>query len=329
MNRLPRWRPRLALLVGIWGLAAAGSFTPTRYTDPVRTAILDALGPGRIAAVTVTEKCRETFERFRPVQTDDKLAAALAQVEALQAQRRQELAEYISQIQQASAEATVGPPLASTKAYEPLLAAGLVPARILGRDPDVLRLRFERILSRGTSSAIAVDDLVLANLPHLDQGTDAGIAAGQPAISGRVVVGCIAKAGRWTSTLQLVTDPDYRGSAQLVRQSRNRAVLGATGVIQGNGDGTCRMELVPAGAPVAIGDFVYSRQQDADQPAPVYYGRVIAAEPGADDWSITVAPAFDPAQLADVQVLNLSLNPERTTDDTLPAQVVMDGTTTQ
>jgi len=324
MNRLPRWRPRIALLAGIWGAAAAGIFTPARYTEPVRTAIVDALGPGRIAAITAAEAYATIIERFRSAPADDKLAAALARVEALQAQRREELAEHITQIRLASAEATVGPPLASSQAYEPLLAAGLVPARILGRDPDVLRRRFERILSRGTASAVAVDDLVLANLPHLDQGAAAGIAAGQPAISGRVVVGCIAHAGRWTSTLQLVTDPDYRGFAQIVRQSRSRAVLGATGVLQGNGDGNCRLALVPKDSPVSIGDFVYSRQQDADQPAPVYYGRVIAAEPGADHWSITVEPAFDPALLTDVQVLNISLNPQRVTEASAPAQVVMD-----
>jgi len=311
MNRLPRWRPRLALFVAIWGLAAAGIFTPSSYTDPVRTAIIDAVGPGRIAAVRATDAGRNALARFRGPLDDDKLAAAVAHVEALQSQQRQQWADSISVIQQVSAREVVGPPLPTATEYEPLLAAGLAPARILGRDPDVLKQRFRRILSRGSTSEIAVEDLVLANLPHLDQGEDAGIAAGQPAISGRVLVGRVEQVGRWTSTLTLVTDPNYNGFAQIVRPSRKGPVLGPTGVIQGNGDGTCQLKLVPKEQPVSIGDYVYSRQQDADQPAPFYYGRVVEAEPGAEYWSIIVEPAFDPVLLSDVQVLKVSLSAQR------------------
>lgn len=321
MQRLPRWRPKIALLAGIWGVAAAGFFSPEEFTDPLRSSVVDALAPGRVAAVAVAERGARLLERFRTPESDVTLAAAQAEIEVLQARNREQAAASLTAIQQVSASELVGPPLPSAREYEPLLAAGLVPARILGRDPDVLRHRFGRILSRGTSSAIAVDDLVLSNLPHLDQGAAAGIEAGQPAISGRVVVGNIVQAGRWTSTLRLVTDPDYRGFAQVVRQSRGRTVLGPTGVLMGSGKGVCRLELVPKEQPVSIGDYIYSRQQDADQPAPVYYGRVVDAEPGAEYWSITVEPAFDPVQLRDVQVLNISLNPQRVADESPPAEI--------
>jgi rod shape-determining protein MreC len=325
MNRLPRWRPRLALFVAIWGLAAAGIFTPAKYTDPVRTAMIDALGPGQTAAVTVTDVARNTLARFRAPVTDNKLTAALAQVDVLQSRQRQQWANSISAIQQISAMAVVGPPLPSATEYDPLLSAGLVPARILGRDPDVLRRRFGRIISRGSSSEIAIEDFVLANLPHLDQGADAGIEAGQPAISGRVVIGRVEQVGRWTSTLQLVTDPDYRGPALIVRPSRTRPVLGPSGVIQGNGDGTCQLKLVPKEQPVSIGDYVYSRQLEADQPAPVYYGRVVEAEPGADQWSVIVEPAFDPTLLSDVQVLKVSLSAQRVTEHPHPTEIALEG----
>lgn len=315
MQRLPRWRPWIALLAGIWGVAAAGFFSPERFTDPLRSAVVDALGPGRRAAIAVSEQSARVINRFRAPEANSDLAAAQAEIAVLQARNREQAAMNLTAIQQVSASELVGPPLPSARDYEPLLAAGLVPARILGRDPDVLKHRFGRILGRGSSSAIAVDDLVLANLPHLDQGADAGIEAGQPAISGRVVVGCIVQAGRWTSALQLVTDPDYRGFAQLVRQSRGRTLLGPTGVLVGAGKEGCRLELVPKEQPVSIGDYVYSRQQDADQPAPVYYGRVIDAQPGDEYWTVTVEPAFDPAQLRDVQVLNISLNPQRIAED--------------
>jgi hypothetical protein len=326
MNRFPRWRPRLALLIGIWGAAAAGLTVPSKYSDPLRTAVTDGLRPGRVASVTVAAQFQVTVARFRAPPTGDELNQLRAELAVLRTQSQTERAAHIALVQQTSAETDAGP-VAPDAAYDPLLIAGLVPAKVLGREPDVLKERFARILSRGTSSAVAVDDLVLADdSPHLDRGADAGLEAGQPVLSGRVVVGRIGQAGRWTSTLNLVTDPAYKASAQLVRDSRSGLVLGAAGVLAGNGDGTCRLDRVPAEAPVSVGDFVYSVEQNTEQPAPLYYGRVVTADlpAGADFWSIDVEPAFDTAALDTVQILQVSLNPDRMADASAPAPFAAD-----
>ncbi|MBL8849386.1 MAG: rod shape-determining protein MreC [Planctomycetaceae bacterium] len=308
MNRLPRLKPQLVLLIGIWGTAAAGLTVPGRFSEPLRTAVADALRPGRTAAVTVSEQGEKLLARFRAAPADNELLKLREEVALLRAHTQQDRAAQLGGIQQASAESDAG---------DPLLVADVVPATILGREPDVLRNRFARMLNRGTTSAVVVDDLVLADDGlHLDRGADDGIEAGHPAISGQVVVGTIRQAGRWTSTLQLITDPAYRNNVQLVRDSRDGPVQAATGVLRGNGDGSCVIELVPNSAAVSIGDFVYSRQQDADPTGPFYFGRVVEADcpPGADDWSIRVAPAFDAATLNVVQILQVSLNPERIGD---------------
>lgn len=324
MNRLPRWKPRLALLVGICGVSAAGICVPKDYTDPLRTAVADALRPGRVAAMAAAGAAQSAIDRFRAPDGDDELEQLKAELAVWQRRSLRETADAIGPVRQASAEIAADVPAELRSTAPPLLVTGLVPAQVLGREPDVLKARFGRILNRGASSSVAVDDLVLADAPHvhLDQGAAAGVESGQPVISGRIVVGSIRQAGQWTSTLQLVTDPEYRANVQLVRESRQGLMLGPAGVLRGNGDGTCRMELVPNKAAVSIGDFVFSRQADAESPAPLYFGRVIAADApaGKDEWSITVAPGFDAAALPAVQILTVSLNPERVPSSGTPPQ---------
>src|SRR5690606_22632481 len=66
-------------------------------------------------------------------------------------------------------------------------------------------------------------------------------------------------------------------------------------------------------AAVSVGDYVYSRQQNGDTSAALYYGRVASVDlpAGVDDWTIEVEPAFDPDALQKVAVLTVSLNPQR------------------
>lgn len=313
MNRLERWKSQVALFAGICGAAAAGVFAPGEYTEQVRTAVVDAVRPGRQAAMISIDYGNTVLDRLRPPPAEDELAKAKAELAIWQSRTLQESANEIGRVQLASAEAAADVPAELRAMESSLLTVNLVPAQILGREPDVLRARFARILDRGRSSALAVEDLVLADAPHLDQGTDAGVQAEQPVVSGRIVVGNIRQVGQWTSTLQLITDPEYRAPVQVVRRSRKGLVLGATGVLCGEGDGACRIELVSASEAVSVGDFVFSRQQDANSTGPLYFGRVIAADMpgGAEDWKIQVAPAFDPAVLRRVEVLTVSLNPAR------------------
>lgn len=322
MNGLPRWKPQFGLLIGIWGATAAGLTVPAKFSDPLRTAVNDGLRPGRTAAVAIADKSSSLLARFRAA-PENELVELREEVAVLRAQAHQDRAAQIGDIQQTSAESPES---------DPLLITGLVSASILGREPDVLKSRFACMLSRGTISAVAVEDLVLADVgTHLNRGSDDGIEPGHPALSGQTIVGSIRQVGRWTSTLQLVTDPEYRCNVQLVRETRQGPVVAAAGVLVGSGDGACAVKFVQSSSPVSIGDFVYSRQQDADPTGPFYFGRVVEADcpPGADDWVIKVAPAFEAAKLKSVQILQVSLNPERIVDPAAPAPLATSTTATE
>jgi cell shape-determining protein MreC len=266
-----------------------------------------------VAANSICSRAELLIARYRPVAADPELDQLRTTLAAWKSRSLQESGQEIGRVQQASAETQAQVPAELRAAAPPLLRMSLIPAAILGREPDVLKARFARILDRGRGSDVAVDDVVLADAAHLDQGADSGVQPDQPVVSGRIVVGSIRQVGQWTSALQLITDPQYRAGVQLVRTARGRLVLGATGVLHGNGDGTCRIELVPGQAAVSIGDFVFTRQQDGGSPEPLYFGRVVEAETasGSEDWMIRVQPAFDPAVLKTVDILAVSLNPDR------------------
>jgi cell shape-determining protein MreC len=128
-------------------------------------------------------------------------------------------------------------------------------------------------------------------------------------------VGKIGQVGRWTSTVIPLTDPAFRGRAQLVRSSPRGLVLGAEGVVAGDEQGHCRLQLIPATEPVGVGDDVYTSIRESGLPIPMYYGRVVEAHlpEGATHWEIRVQPAETLHEARAVQVLRSILNTARTT----------------
>ena len=161
------------------------------------------------------------------------------------------------------------------------------------------------MLERGAVDGVRESTLVLEdNRSLLDQGADAGLAPGQPVYSGRNVVGKIAVVGRWTSTVCPVTDPEFRGLAQLARSSGNRLLFGPQAILVGCGERLCRLTLIPATEPVSVGDEVYTGQRDAALPYPLYYGKVVSAliKPGALHWEIRVQPAVQRIAAPTVQI---------------------------
>jgi hypothetical protein len=84
-------------------------------------------------------------------------------------------------------------------------------------------------------------------------------------------------------------------------------------LLQGDGNGRCRLEGVPAEDAVRVGDLVYSSERDGALSAPLAYGRVIEARVTPDDrtWQIVVEPAPQPSRLSTVHVLRAALNPAR------------------
>jgi cell shape-determining protein MreC len=286
------------------GLLAA----PAEIGDSVRAAVRDVLAPGQ---VMVTGAVRGLSGKL----TDWRCGADADELQSLRDQRDRWRARFLElQAWQAGTQAN-NRRLPSIPT-EPLIIADLVEARILGTERDLLRARVSRLVNRGRSDGIAVDDIVLADaLPLLDIGADARIEADMPVLSGGSALGRIRQCGRWTSTLQPATDPEFRTFVQIVRPSPHAPLAGAEGLLAGNGNGTCRMDLVHVTEPVSVGDFVYGRLADFDA-APPCYGRITEARltEGAEYWTIIVTPLVPLDALHTVQILRELPNPVRIAD---------------
>ena len=145
--------------------------------------------------------------------------------------------------------------LTAPRGASPLLDAEWISARILSRGTPLPGWELP-VINRGTDQTIATGDLVAAGHPLLDVGTRDSVAIDSRVVAGRAVLGRIATAGQWTSTVQLVSDAGYRGAAQLVRQSGGAAVEGPEAVLVGAGAGRCSLQYVAATEPVRVGDLV-------------------------------------------------------------------------
>lgn len=316
MDKRAGIRTDVAVLALIGMIGGGLGLAPSQLTEQVRAGIRDGLRPGHRVALAVSQWTQGAWDRFRSPTAAEELARVRDERDRWQRQslsleaRQAELVQQVIDARKGTSMLFEGEP------GKPLLVPQLLQAKVLGTERDLLRARLGRLLDQGTDQKIAIDDLVLAeDAPHLDQGDDAGVQPDMPVLAGRRVVGRIKHVGRWTSTLQPVTDREFRGPAQLIRESPQGPVIGAQGVVAGNGDETCRLEHVAATEPVSVGDFVYTIRKQYSLPEPVCYGRVIAAEVGdsAGHWSITVEPAGGGESLTSVLVLRELPNPERIT----------------
>jgi hypothetical protein len=183
-------------------------------------------------------------------------------------------------------------------------------ARVIGWERRGLATLPNAVIRGGTANKIAADDLVLASGESIvDQGQGSGIVADDLVLAGRTVIGRITRISRWTSTIQPVTDSEFRGQAQIVRLQDNEAILGAEGILAGTGKGDCRLLHVGTTEPVAEGDLVFTSLRGVPLSPPLFYGTITRAEvlPGEPDWSISVTPVIRGTPPSEVLVLGLSL----------------------
>jgi rod shape-determining protein MreC len=181
----------------------------------------------------------------------------------------------------------------------------VVRAEIVSRQ-TLSRWQSVRHLNQGRARGIAESSMVLEeNLPHLDQGSEAGVETEFDVFIGRCVVGRIASVGLWTSTLEPITDPHYRALAQIVRPTDQGGTFGTEGILVGLGNGLCKLTEVPTTETVRVGDEVYTSDRDGRCRIPLYYGRIKTVAEAGRHWDITVEPAVKTAELKSVAVLKL------------------------
>ncbi|MBT6156623.1 MAG: hypothetical protein HOK71_04870 [Planctomycetaceae bacterium] len=295
-------------------LALALTGVPQSIANKARATVFDASLPGHRLLAVARKKIIAARKQHSPdAEHDRRMRDLELQARGWQQRFQQLQAQNGLLNEQLTATVRDGVSPYRGSPAEPLVVPELLQASVLG-DESAAMWRSGTLIDRGSADGLRESTLVLEEAAELiDQGVSAGLTAGQPIYAGRNVVGKIGVVGRWTSTIQPLTDPKFRGMAQLARKTPNGITFASTAILEGTGEDFCRLTLVPAAEAVSVGDEVYTDHNDATLPFPFYYGKVIQADlkPGASHWEIRVEPAVKQIDSQTVQILTRSLNPAR------------------
>lgn len=315
--RSPRSRQSTLLTTaGICAAAAILFLSPPQFEGTIRAAVLDIVVSGQdfamcryqslrrpsAAGVAYDEKAQTSLPSMgtapQVAPNDDRLreldlACRRLRVENARLREELKLAENYG----------VSP--ISVSKSRPAESSTVLRAAIVSR--ETLQLwRSVRHLNQGRAHGVVESALVLdESQPHIDEGSDAGLQPELDVFIGRCVVGRIANVGRWTSTLELVTDPHYRALAQIIRPTDQGGSFGTLGILVGQGTPLCKLNDVPTTQSVRVGDEIYTSNRDGRTPVPLYYGRVVRVEEGGRHWDITVEPAVKLGEIKSVEVLKV------------------------
>ena len=305
---------RSASFTAVWVVLAGCAlwFAPASAVARFRGVTLDGLRPG-LLLVQLGQHHWQDWQRSHQEAQLAKLDTQLRELQHTQQQQQERVQRLTAQLANANeAAATAIESQSSDEATPRLFTPALIDAAVLGETLSKA-WREGRVIDGGWKKGMRESALVLASRrPLIDLGQSHQLSPEDTLLTGRTVLGKIETVGRWTSTFIPITDTDFRGRAQLVRQTEQGPAWGAQGLIRGTGEG-CQLESIAAEETVRPGDLVYTAERDGILSAPLVYGTVTAAELDADGraWTITIQPAPAPSSLGTVQVLRAALNPAR------------------
>jgi len=309
MGQLGTTRSTLLTAAALCAAAAGLFIAPERLQQCVRAAVVDVVVTGQSVAINQFDAMRANAARSTSQLPPDDALSAGTHVD----DRQRKLEQVCRRLRIENARLREELRLAEKYGVSPLPVstahADAVPdvvwATVVSRQA-LSEWRSVRPLNQGRSAGITESALVLEQyLPHLDQGTDAGIEPDLDVFIGRCVVGRIASVGRWTSTLESIADPHYRALAQIVRPTDQGGSFGTEGILVGQGNGLCKLTDVPTTETVRVGDEVYTSDRDRRTGVPLYYGRIRSVEESGRHWDITVEPAVKADEIKSVAVLKL------------------------
>ena len=139
-------------------------------------------------------------------------------------------------------------------------------------------LHSELIINRGKEDGLAIDQFVLAN---------------------ECIIGTICKVDTRTARVRLITDPASKIAVKIEGLNKDR-------ILQGSGEDSAKVKLLPTKYKVEIGKVVYAQKKPGFLSTPVIVGTVAQCESNKDNpllWDITVKPACDIETLTDVSVI--------------------------
>jgi len=307
---------------------AALLLLPASATNAVRWVWQRAIGPARTVVAQACERGVSYASALAATWSDTRDAAQLRlevdrlkqQVAELEARERlARLANPVAGvIDPGHLSTTLVSQRPATGTGDALLRPALVEARVLGPLAQAWLVE-RRLVDRGSRAGVQDGALVLApSRPLLDHGRDAELAPDHFVLTGGRVWGRVLRLGQWTSEVRRVTDDGYRDLVTLhsPRNDSKSAMHAAAprGILEGNGGPLCRVRLIAADEPVAVGDVVLSASAQGYSDGALIYGEVVRAEcpAGANHWDVWVRPALDPDEVPDaVSVLRVEFNPAR------------------
>ena len=140
----------------------------------------------------------------------------------------------------------------------------------------------------------------------IDRGQNSGVAIGQCVMSltdtrldDQCVVGIVSRVYADGARVKLMTDPKCGIPVSIGK-------LNVRMVMEGRGDGTAQIPLVPCTTTIQTGDIVYARRQQGFLDVPIITGEVAECRRDLDKplvWDIRVRPVCDLATLSDVVVM--------------------------
>ncbi len=151
----------------------------------------------------------------------------------------------------------------------------LVPAEVIGRDPNRLTETFQ-----------------------IDRGRDAQIRAGMPVVTAEGIVGKISDVHDGTSVVQTVYNRDFRVSC-LEMKSR------VMGILRWKGGPNCALDNVPVQAQISVGDTIVSSGLGGVFPKGLLVGTIVSIRPDNTGLfhEIDVAPAAALSRVEEVFVV--------------------------
>jgi rod shape-determining protein MreC len=149
-----------------------------------------------------------------------------------------------------------------------------------------------------TGRVIGLDPSNLERYLLLDVGSESGIQRNMPVVTERGLVGRISEVGRGWSRVLLVTD---------VSSSINALTQGtrASGLVQGQADGSLLLRAIPQADSVSVGDTVFTSGLGGDLPRQILIGQITGVLRKDSDLyqTATVEPTVDFSHLESVLVV--------------------------
>ena len=133
----------------------------------------------------------------------------------------------------------------------------------------------------------------------INRGSDDGLAKGQFVLGDYSVIGTLAEVYSRTAQVMLVTDLESRLPIGIAESETPT-------IMQGHGDNSAKVALLPTRHTVKVGDVIYVQKKPGFLDIPMVVGVVSECQPDGENpllWDIVVKPACDIDRLKDVTVI--------------------------